>query len=311
VKLEALNTLSAVLRHGSFAAASEFVHLTPSAVSLQVKQLEAYFGQPLFDRSARQVRPTSFAQELAVTIRRALGDIEALRRPAQGRLGGRIRLGSIESVQMGVLPAAFAALRTIAPALELQFVRGSTASLLDDLKAGRIDAAAVVRPPSGGSSRLHWTALRSEPFVMLVPADARGVKPQDFLKTYEWIRLERSLAAGRLAARYVEQLAPGARRSIELPGIEGIVAMVGAGLGVSVVPQPRRELLRAYDVREVPLGDKRLSREIALACRGADAEDRRQHALRDAFQRALEPRGTPDAPPEGTRKRRQAGGVAL
>jgi len=306
VKLEALNTLTAVLRHGSFAAASEFVHLTPSAVSLQIKQLEEYFGQPLFDRSARQARPTPFARELAGTVRRALGEIDALRRPAQGRVSGHIRLGSIESVQMGVLPAAFAALRATAPALELHFVRGSTVSLLEDLKAGRIDAAVVVRPPSGGSSRLHWTVLRREPFVMIVPADARGAKPQDFLKSYEWIRLDRSLTAGRVAARYVEQLAPGVKRSIELPGIEGIVAMVGAGLGVSVVPQPRKEVLRAYDVREVSLGTFRLSRELALVCRGADAEDRRQLALRDAFARAMEPRGEPAAVAEPSRKHRKS-----
>jgi len=170
--------------------------------------------------------------------------------------------------------------------------------------------AAVVRPPSGGSSRLHWTPLRREPFVMLVPSDARGAKPQEFLKTYEWIRLDRTLWAGRLAARYVEGLAPGAKRSIELPGIEGIVAMVGAGLGVSVVPQPRRELLRGYDVREVPLPDGRLSRQIALVCRGADAEDRRQHALRDAFLRALEPRGVMEAPPDPLRKRRNPDDVS-
>ena len=295
MRLEALNTLIAVLRHGSFAAASEFVHLTPSAVSLQIKQLEEYFGQPLFDRSARQVRPTAFAEELAARGRSALEEIEALRRTAQGSVIGRIRLGTIESVQMGLLPAAFSALRAIAPTLALHFVRGSTSSLLGDLKAGRIDAAVVVRPPSGGSSRLKWTTLRHEAFVMVVPSGARGSKPQDFLKTYDWIRLDRSLSAGRVAARYVEQLVPGVRRSIELPGIEGIVAMVGAGLGVSVVPQLRRELLRGYDVRQVSLGNSRLSREIALACRGAEADDRRQLALRDAFMHALAQRAAADA----------------
>lgn len=147
MKLEALNTLTAVLRHGSFAAASEFVHLTPSAVSLHIKQLEKYFGQPLFDRSARQVRPTAFAQELAHTVKRALGEIEAMRRPAGRTVSGRIRLGTIESVQMDALPAVFAALRACAPALTLEFVRGSSASLLQELKAGRIDLAVVVRPP--------------------------------------------------------------------------------------------------------------------------------------------------------------------
>lgn len=297
MKLEALNTLVAVMRHGSFAAASEFVHLTPSAVSLHIKQLEKYFGQPLFDRSARQARPTAFAHELAATVRRALGEIEAMRRPAQGAVSGRIRLGTIESIQMGTLPAAFAALREVAPALTLNFVRGSTVSLLDDLKAGRIDVAVVVRPPSGGSSRLHWTTIRRDPFVLVVPAGARGGKPLEFFRTHDWIRLDRSLSAGRVAAQYVEKLVPAAKRSIELPSIEGIVAMVGAGLGVSVVPRLRKELLSAYEVREIPLGDHRLFREVAIVCRAADAEDRRHLAVREAFMLALERRGEAQAPP--------------
>jgi DNA-binding transcriptional LysR family regulator len=291
VKLEALNTLIAVLRHGSFAAAAEFVHLTPSAVSVQVRQLEEYFGQPLFDRSARQVRPTPFAQQLALTVRNALGEIEDMRSLAHGKVSGRIRLGTIESVQMGAFPAAYAALRAAAPSLALHFTRGSTVDLLDALKAGRIDVAVVVRPLSGGSSRLHWTTLRREPFVMVVPAQAHGSKPQEFFKTYDWIRLDRGLSAGRVASRYVEKTMPDARRAIDMPSIEGIVAMVGAGLGVSVVPKLRSELLRGYNVREIALSDARMSREIALACRGADAEDRRQLAVRDAFMLALQQRG--------------------
>ena len=93
----------------------------------------------------------------------------------------------------------------------------------------------------------------------------------------------------------MEQLAPGVRRSIELPGIEGIVAMVGAGLGVSVVPRLRRELIRGYEVRQIGLDNSRLRREIALACRGTEADDRRQLVLRDSFMKAVAQREKIDA----------------
>ena len=55
MKIESFRTLNAVLRGGSFAAGAADMNLSPSAVSLQMKQMEAYFGQPLFDRSALQV----------------------------------------------------------------------------------------------------------------------------------------------------------------------------------------------------------------------------------------------------------------
>ena len=76
---QSLATLASVLAHGSFAAAAEQVSLTPSAVSLQMKQLEEYFGQLLFDRSGRAVQPTAFALEPGRTVARALADIESMR----------------------------------------------------------------------------------------------------------------------------------------------------------------------------------------------------------------------------------------
>ena len=57
MKLQSFSTLDAVLRGGSFAAAAAEAHLTPGAVSLQMKQLEAWLGQSMFDRSGLAVRP--------------------------------------------------------------------------------------------------------------------------------------------------------------------------------------------------------------------------------------------------------------
>jgi DNA-binding transcriptional LysR family regulator len=76
LKFEFLMTLNSVLRHGSFASAADDMGLTPSAVSLQMKRLEEYVGQPLFDRSGRTVRPTPLASDLAESIRTALDAVE-------------------------------------------------------------------------------------------------------------------------------------------------------------------------------------------------------------------------------------------
>ena len=62
--------------------------------------------------------------------------------------------------------------------------------------------------------------------------------------------------------------------------------MVSAGLGVSVVPLPRDELLRAYGVRAIRLGATAPTRQIALVQRSADADDRRTDAVKRAFAAA-------------------------
>ncbi len=98
MKIEAFLTLQAAVERGSFAAAAEAVKLTPSAVSLQIKQLEAYFGQSLFDRSGRAVQATGFARQLIDTMARPLADLEKLRNQRAQPLTGRVRLGVTGSV---------------------------------------------------------------------------------------------------------------------------------------------------------------------------------------------------------------------
>lgn len=287
MKIGFLETLIAVIRHGSFAAAAPQVNLTASAVGLQMKQLEEYFGQPLFDRSARQVRPTELAREIAATAEGTLDTLENLRSRVEVSVAGNIRVGVIESAQIAMLPSSVRALRSFAPLLEVQFSRGVSQHLLQELKAGRLDAAVVVRPETGGSSRLHWTPLRKEAFVLVAPTKSKGDDARTLLQSYEWIRLDRSATGGKIAAAYVERMVRGKKSSLDLPGTDAIVAMVAAGVGVSVIPATRPEIKRAYDFREISLGPKAPVREIALVCRAADAENRRVQAVIKSFEHAL------------------------
>ena len=278
-----LSTLVAIVDRGSFAAAAQEVGCTPSAVSLQMKQLEAWFGQPLFDRSARTVKPLPFALEAAAVARDFAGRLEALRARPASTVAGRVRLGAIASVQTAALPQALRAMRDGHPALTVEVLLDDSAELLGDLKAGRIDAAVLIRPASGGSSRLAWQNLAKQPFVMLVPPGAQGASPHELLQRFDLIRYDPSLTGGRIAAQYVQRVLPQARCAMEVRSIDAIVAMVSAGLGVSIVPRPRKALLEAHRVREVPLGRGGPTRQIALVRRRADSG----HRNIDAVFRAL------------------------
>lgn len=283
MNIATLSTLVAVLDRGSFASAAQEVGCTPSAVSLQVKQLEAYFGQPLFDRSARTVKPTPFALEAAAVARDFSARFESLRARTQLGVSGRVRLGAIATVQASTLPHALRTVRDRHPGLEVSVSLNDSDALLAELKAGRIDAAVLVRPQSGGSSRLAWQNLARQPFVMLVPPGVQGNSPQDLLQRLDLIRYDTSLTGGRIAAGYVRQVFPKARCAMDVRGIDAIVAMVSAGLGVSIVPQPRKALLQAHGVREVGLGRKGPTRQIALVRRAADIDNRNVEALTQAM----------------------------
>ena len=285
MKLAFLSTLDAVLRRGSFAAAAQEVGLTAGAVSLQIQGLEKYFGQPLFDRSSRTSRPTPFARELSGNIQGALATIEALRDKRSTQVLGRIALGTIRSVQTTTLPATMLDLRARYPRLEVRLIQEDSPVLLRELNAGELDAAIVVRPKAGGSSRLRWINLARESFVLLVPPNAKGDSVAELLRAHEWIRWDASLTGGQSAARFIHRVAPKARGTLDLASIEAIVAMVSAGLGVSVVPRLRGPLRKAYPVREISLGRNAPTRQIAFVCRAVDAGNRRVAAVREALER--------------------------
>lgn len=281
-----LSTLVAILDRGSFAAAAQEVGCTPSAVSLQVKQLETYFGQPLFDRSARTVKPTPFALEAATVARDISCRLEALRARPAIKVSGRVRLGAIATIQTSALPQALRLLRDRHPALEVEVFLNDSDVLQTELKAGRIDMAVLVRPQSGGSSRLAWQNIAKQPYVMLVPPGIQGSAPQDLLQRLDLIRYDTSLTGGRIAARYVRQVFPRARCAMDVRSIDAIVAMVSVGLGVSIVPQPRKALLDAHGVRELSLGKNGPTRQLAVVRRSADADNRNIDAVSQALASA-------------------------
>lgn len=288
MKFEFLITLDAILRHGSFAAAADDVGLTPSAVSLQVKRLEEYLGRPLFDRSGRTAKPTVLARELSESVRAALDAVESARTRQTVTLTGRVVLGTIRTLQPTMLPLVLGEITKRHPDLNVRVIQGDSLELLNQLKAGELDGAALVRPPSGGSSRLYWQDLERQPFVFVAPPDSEALPPAALIKRYHWLQFDTSLSSGRVSASYLHRLSPGTRPKFELESIEAVLAMVSAGAGVSVVPQLRGAAAGVYPVRQISLGPKAPWRQIAFVCRGADADNRRVSALKDAFMASYE-----------------------
>jgi DNA-binding transcriptional LysR family regulator len=286
MKIEALQSLQTVLATGSFARASGELGLTPSAVSLQMKQLEEFFGKPLFDRSGRVVRATPFALEMAAAVQQSLSVIEGFRARRAPSASGVLRLGVIPSVQKMAMPRALRAMQTDHPDLVIQLMLEVSATLLAAVKAGRLDAAIVVRPQTGGSRRLHWRDLARENFVLLAPGNATAATPLQLLRQYPWIRYDTALTGGRLAAEYVRKTSPGTVCRFEIASTDAIAGMVAEGLGVSVVPRLRERLRDSYSLQEIDLGAQAPTRQISLLARKADVEDRRILAIEEAFREA-------------------------
>ena len=217
MRLEAFQTLAAIISEGSFAAAAAVMNLTPSAVSMQMKHLEQYLGQPLFSRGGLHVRPTAMAHQVMAAMRDGLQEIEALRRRNTVAVEGTVKLGLIESIQPLMLPGTMRALRDRHPRLLLRPQRGRSAGLIDEVKAGLLDAAVVAQPERGKVAGLAWYPLLQRELVLIAPPDERGTSIQELLGRYEWIRYDRSTMTG--AVDSAPKAAP-ASASLDMSGFQ-------------------------------------------------------------------------------------------
>ena len=287
MKIEMFDTLDAVLRGGSLAAAASETNLTASAVSMQMKQIEAYLGQPLFDRSGHAIRPTPLAHEVAAALRQGLQHLQSLRRRSVIAIEGVVRLGIIESMMPILLPGTFSELRARYPRLELRPTRGRSIGLTDAVKSGELDAAVVAQPEAGGSVRLNWRPLLRSEMRLIVPPQATETSVPALFKQYEWIRYDRQTISGMVAARYVTRQVRAGRGALELDSVPAIVAMVSAGLGIALVHLVDAGYCQSYPVRFVRLSRGAPAVQMSLVTRKADADSRPLRAVGDAMTAAL------------------------
>jgi len=287
MKIEMFQTLEAVLRGGSLAAAASEMNLTASAVSMQMKQIEAYLGQPLFDRSGHAIRPTALAHEVAAGMREGLQHLQSLRRRTVVEVEGVVRLGIIESMLPSLLPGTLTELRARFPRLELRPTRGRSIGLTDAVKSGELDAAVVAEPEKGGTARMNWRPLLRSEMRLIVPPDAAETSVPALFKQYEWIRYDRQTTSGMLAARYVTRQLRTKHGALELDSIPAIIAMVSAGLGIALVHLVDAGFCQSYPVRFVRLGRGAPAIQLSLATRKADADSRALRAVSDAMTSVL------------------------
>ena len=155
-----LRVFIAVAKQGGVTRAAEELHLTAPAVSMQIKDLEADVGLPLFDRSGRGLALTMvgeyllvYAQRIVATLREA--DIAVAR--LRGLAGGTLTIGMVSTAKY-FLPRLLAAFRTEHPGIELRLTVGNREALVRQLQHNEVDLAVMGRPP-------RELETRAEPFA--------------------------------------------------------------------------------------------------------------------------------------------------
>lgn len=161
---EVLRTFVAICECGTFTGAARMVHRTPSALSMQIKQLEQRLDTRLFIREPRQVRLTTEGEALLDYSRRLLRlNEEAIRYFLAPALEGRVGIGTSDDIGTRILPKVLSQFARSYPAVLVNVVVGSSKQNLARLDAGELDMALVTVP--GEVREIRGEVVYEEPLV--------------------------------------------------------------------------------------------------------------------------------------------------
>jgi len=233
-------TFIAVARHGSFAAASEHVSLTPAAVGLQIQALENDLGFLLFDRMGRSIMLNRRGHALLPMAHQLIALYDRMRTqdPEQIEPVGSISVATIATA-MQVVVRAVLSMRQAYPRLETKPDISYSGDLVSRVKEGEIDAAISVRGPHRLPAGVLWTPLYTEPLVFLCSKRLAGKGcMQDLLEKRVFLRVARTTTTGVLIDELIRRHHLKPVEFLEMTTMRTIADLVKDDLGVAILPIP-------------------------------------------------------------------------
>jgi len=267
MELHQLRYFCAVARTGNFTRAAEQEHVAQPSLSQQILKLEDELGAKLFDRLGRKAMLTQFGEAFLLRAQRILRELSEAKCEIQELAGGNkgaLVLGTIPTIAPYFLPLRLALFARQYPDVQVSVVEEITSVLLTRLHEGKIDIALVALPVHGDG--LVCTELTREPLYAVLPenhplANSASISLRDIqdapfilLKDGHCFR-DTAVAACRRA-----RLRPNV--VFESGHFATVLAMVSAGMGLSIVPEMAVE--KRPGCRFLPLSDDRSYRRIGL-----------------------------------------------
>jgi LysR family hydrogen peroxide-inducible transcriptional activator len=258
LSLKQLRYFHALARHGHFGRAAADCAISQPALSVQIRDLEDLVGAPLVERAARSIRLTELGERFAERVRvilQAVDELGTLSRAARAPFTGRFRLGLIPTVAPYLLPRIMKGLGEAFPGLEVTPREAVTRKLTADLAEGGLDAAIVALPVA--EPALDERLLFREDFLLVRPAKAarEPVPPVEALAGMRLLLLEEGHCFRDQALAFCRLSSAPPRDIIEGSALSTLVQMVGAEIGVTLIPEiaaPMEARSAAVSISPVP-----------------------------------------------------------
>jgi DNA-binding transcriptional LysR family regulator len=240
VELAQLEAFLQVARHRSFSRAAEALFLTQPSVTARIQTLERELGERLFERTGRSVTLTdagvafmTHAQRAITAVQEGVDAIEAVR---HGDVGS-IRVGASSSIATYALPRAIKRFRMARPRVHIHLSTGATEDIIDRLLASEIHVAITRLTQHPEIASVH---LYNDDLSLVVqpghPFARRGRVAVNEVGREPFLFFERTSSYHSLVYSMFLRVGVVPESVMELDSLEATKHMVGAGLGIAILP---------------------------------------------------------------------------
>lgn len=271
MELHQVRYFQAVAHCGSFTRAAAREHVAQPSLSQQILKLEDELGARLFNRLGRKVTLTSFGELFARHAQRILLELEGARHDIEDIKGlrrGSVTLGAIPTVAPYLLPSLLSAFRSAGPLITTNICEDLTSSVMARLASGELDLALLSLPLP--SSEFVAEAALSDRMLLALPARHHLLRSKPGRVGFDEVAKEPFLLLkdGHCFRDDVLDLCKRERMNLNIVFEGGqfdtLLALVAAGLGVTLLPEMGRARFRRSGVRLVELKKPEPRRTIGL-----------------------------------------------
>ena len=261
--LRQLKVFETVARHLNYTRASQELHLTQPAVSMQVKLLEGSLGAPLFEQLGKRIHLTEAGQEVlgyARSITQQLDELEGVLNRLKGLGGGRLRI-SVASTANYFIPTLLGSFSRNFPDVTVSLDVTNRETLLRQLGENTVDLVIMGQPPT--EADVEAMPFLDNPLVVVAPPDHTLARQKhiSLARLQEETFLVRESGSGTRIAmeRFFNERGMRLKTGMEVGSNEAIKQSVQAGLGLGLLSHAtiEQELalkrLVVLDVEDFPI----------------------------------------------------------
>ncbi len=237
--LHQLRIFQKVTEKQSITKASEELHLTQPAISIQLKNLQDQFEIPLVEIVGRKLHVTDFGRELADRAALILSEVDELEASKMAHLGyvsGKLTISTVSTAKY-VMPYFLDEFLKQYPGIELHMDVTNKGRVIEDLDSNRVDFSMVsVLPPRIKLESLGL--MENKLFLVGSPGYLSSSAPKELKENHgiSWIFRENGSATRQAMEAFLNKKGIEPKKSLILTSNEAVKQALIAGLGISIMP---------------------------------------------------------------------------